>query len=62
VSDEFSEHESDEPVGEPAAEPPTRPLSGIDLARAALARAREEARARGTAPARRKRASSGPST
>ncbi len=35
---------------------PTRPLSGVDLARAALARAREEARARGAAPNRRGRA------
>ena len=35
---------------------PMRPLSGVDLARAALARARQEARARGTAaPSRRKR-------
>jgi predicted nucleic acid-binding Zn ribbon protein len=58
VSDEFADDGSEEP----AAEPPTRPLSGIDLARAALARAREEARARGAAPARRKRASSGSST
>lgn len=39
---------------------PIRPLSGVDLARAALARAREEARARGTAaPLRRKRAGRG---
>jgi predicted nucleic acid-binding Zn ribbon protein len=35
-----------------------RPLSGVDLARAALARARKEARARGTAaPAKRQRGS-----
>jgi predicted nucleic acid-binding Zn ribbon protein len=35
---------------------PMRPLSGVDLARAALARARQEARARGTAaPSKRKR-------
>jgi predicted nucleic acid-binding Zn ribbon protein len=57
-SDDFAEHESDES----ASEPPPRPLSGVDLARAALARAREEARARGATPARRKRTSSGPST
>jgi len=31
---------------------PVRPLSGVDLARAALARARDEARARGTAAPR----------
>ena len=41
---------------------PIRPLSGVDMARAALARAREEARARGAGPARRRRASSGSST
>ncbi|MGH8891236.1 MAG: DUF721 domain-containing protein [Acidothermaceae bacterium] len=35
---------------------PTRPLSGIDLARSALAKARDEARARGkAAPVRRRR-------
>jgi predicted nucleic acid-binding Zn ribbon protein len=40
----------------PAAKP-IRPLSGVDLARAALARARKEARARGTAaPTKRSRA------
>lgn len=39
----------------PTAGPVTRPLSGIDLARSALAKARDEARARGTAtPARRR--------
>jgi len=54
VSDEFSEPDD----GEATQSQPVRPLSGIDLARAALARAREEARARGTAP-RRRRASSG---
>ena len=43
----------DPPVG---ADPePSRPLSGIDLARAALARAREEARSRGTTPSGRRR-------
>lgn len=53
MSDEL-EPESDRPDGDDAA--PVRPLSGIDLARAALARAREEARTRGTAaPARRRR-------
>jgi predicted nucleic acid-binding Zn ribbon protein len=35
---------------------PVRPLSGVDLARATLAKAREEARARGKAVARRRRA------
>lgn len=57
MSDEFepptSEHETEDAA-------PVRPLSGVDLARAALARAREEARARGAAPARRRRTSSGP--
>lgn len=56
MSDEFEpphERESDDAAA------PVRPLSGIDLARAALARAREEARARGAAPARRRRTSSG---
>jgi len=39
-----------------SADQPVRPLSGVDLARAALARARDEARARGTAaPARSRR-------
>lgn len=53
--------------GEAGSEPgadaePARPLSGIDLARAALARAREEARARGTASSSRRRRPSGRST
>jgi predicted nucleic acid-binding Zn ribbon protein len=59
VSDEPS---SDGAGAEPDAAPPTRPLSGVDLARAALARAREEARAKGAAPARRRRGSSSGST
>jgi len=42
---------------------PVRPLSGIDLARAALSRAREEARARGTAaPVRRRKTGAGASS
>jgi predicted nucleic acid-binding Zn ribbon protein len=45
---------------EPLTPAPARPLSGVDLARAALSRAREEARIRGTsAPVRRKRAPRG---
>ena len=44
----------DQPVDDSEGEP-ARPLSGIDLARAALARAREEARARGTASSGRRR-------
>lgn len=56
MSDEF---EPPEELEADDAAAPIRPLSGVDLARAALARAREEARARGTAPARRKRTSSG---
>jgi predicted nucleic acid-binding Zn ribbon protein len=56
--DEFGDELGDSEPDDAAGAPPIRPLSGIDLARAALARAREEARARGTAPARRKRTSS----
>lgn len=55
VSDEV---ERPDDAAEAESQQPVRPLSGIDLARAALSRAREEARARGAAPARRKRASS----
>ena len=39
----------DDGADDDAADQPVRPLSGVDLARAALARARDEARARGTA-------------
>jgi predicted nucleic acid-binding Zn ribbon protein len=47
--------DADEPVDD-GAETPVRPLSGVDLARAALSRAREQARARGTsAPAGRRK-------
>jgi len=56
-----AESRDDAPQAEPAdaAEPAVvRPLSGIDLARAALARSRQEARARGTAaPAKRAKGS-----
>lgn len=51
--------DSDKPVGPDAgdifddAAAPIRPLSGVDLARAALTRAREEARARGVTARRR---------
>jgi predicted nucleic acid-binding Zn ribbon protein len=54
----FDESAGDE--GSPDADQPVvlRPLSGVDLARAALAKAKEEARARGKAgPPRRTRAS-----
>jgi len=59
--DEFPD-DSDSPDGpDPAADPAAfRPLSGIDLARAALARSRQEARARGTAaPTKRGKGSRG---
>ena len=59
MSDEFDESGAPSVFEPDDGTPPIRPLSGVDLARAALARAREEARARGAAPARRKRASSG---
>jgi len=53
--DPFDRQLDDEPDIE-SGEQPVRPLSGVDLARAALARARDEARARGTAaPARGRR-------
>jgi predicted nucleic acid-binding Zn ribbon protein len=58
VSDEFFEGNGGPDDAAEVESPPVRPLSGIDMAKAALARAREEARARGAAP-RRRRASSG---
>ena len=59
MSDELS---SDDEGAARDAATPTRPLSGVDLARAALARAREEARAKGAAPARRRRGAAGSSS
>lgn len=54
MSDESVEPDDGEPTDQEPA--PPRPLSGVDLARAALARARKEARARGTAaPTKRNR-------
>ena len=50
MSDEMPDAAS---TGDDGDEAPLRPLSGIDMARAALSRAREEARARGTARRRR---------
>jgi predicted nucleic acid-binding Zn ribbon protein len=45
-----------EPAPKPAPKPASKPAQGADLARAALARAREEARIRSSATARRTRA------
>jgi predicted nucleic acid-binding Zn ribbon protein len=63
--DEFDADGSDDPTGADASSAPDadepaesliRPLSGVDLARAALSRARDEARSRGNAvPVKRRR-------
>jgi predicted nucleic acid-binding Zn ribbon protein len=51
---------SDEQSDDATGDQPVRPLSGVDLARATLARARDEARARGTAAPNRGRRSRRP--
>lgn len=57
--DPFDDLLDDGPDVEPG-DQPVRPLSGVDLARATLARARDEARARGTAAPPRGRRSARP--